>query len=55
MPPAVRRTLDLLLKHEEDIRKAEPKIAPLLAREAAGSLRLGGRESDPQRPTCAEF
>jgi MoxR-like ATPase len=35
-PPAVRRTLSLLLKHEEDVRKAEPKVAAL-AREAAGS------------------
>ena len=34
-PPAVRRTLSLLLKHEEDVRKAEPKVAAL-AREAAG-------------------
>jgi MoxR-like ATPase len=28
-PPAVRRTLAVLLKHEEDIRKAEPRIAAL--------------------------
>jgi len=34
--PAVRRTLNLLLKHEEDVRKAEPKVATLV-REAAGS------------------
>jgi MoxR-like ATPase len=35
-PPAVRRTLSLLLKHEEDVRKAEPKVAALV-REAASS------------------
>jgi MoxR-like ATPase len=33
---AVRRTLNLLLKHEEDIRKVEPKV-PALVGEAAGS------------------
>ena len=34
--PAVRRTLNLLLKHEDDIRKVEPKV-PALVGEAAGS------------------
>jgi MoxR-like ATPase len=34
--PAVRRTLNLLLKHEEDIRKVEPKVHALVG-EAAGS------------------
>jgi MoxR-like ATPase len=33
---AVRRTLNLLLKHEEDIRKVEPKV-PALVGEATGS------------------
>jgi MoxR-like ATPase len=28
--PAVRRTLNLLLKHEEDVRKVEPKVAALV-------------------------
>ena len=27
---AVRQTLNLLLKHEEDVRKAEPKVASVL-------------------------
>ncbi len=31
-PDGVRRTLAVLLKHEEDLRKAEPKIAALKAR-----------------------
>jgi len=30
-PAAVRSTLGLLLKHEEDIRKAEPKVSALLS------------------------
>jgi MoxR-like ATPase len=34
--PAVRRTLNLLLKHEEDIRKVEPKVAALVG-EPSGS------------------
>jgi MoxR-like ATPase len=33
--PAARRTLNLLLKHEEDVRKVEPKVAALVG-EAAG-------------------
>jgi MoxR-like ATPase len=33
--PAVRRTLNLLLKHEDDVRKVEPKVAALVV-EAAG-------------------
>ena len=30
-PAAVRSTLGLLLKHEEDVRKAEPKVSALLS------------------------
>jgi MoxR-like ATPase len=33
--PAVRQTLNLLLKHEEDMRKAEPKVAPLVRESAS--------------------
>jgi len=32
--PAVRQTLNLLLKHEEDLRKADPKLSSLLQSES---------------------
>ena len=38
-PEAVRRTLAVLLKHEEDLKKAEPKVAALKARRSDGPPR----------------
>jgi hypothetical protein len=60
-PEAVRRTLAVLLKHEEDLRKAEPKVAALKRRlvEPEEALRPGTNEnavyavSVRARPTVA--